>query len=48
MKFESRRGPKKERKMFCKLENLFFFAIFYYFFSLALQIWFLELEIMFP
>jgi hypothetical protein len=47
MRFESRRGPK-EKEMFCKLENLFLFLLFFqYSFSFALQSWFLKLEVTF-
>jgi hypothetical protein len=39
--FEYKRGPKrrkKEKNMFCELEGLFFFLLFFhYFFSFALQ-----------
>jgi len=40
MRFESRKGPKKKKKknLFYKLENLFFFLLFFqYSFSFALQ-----------
>jgi hypothetical protein len=37
MRFESRRGPK-EKEMFCKLENLFLFLLFFHYsVSFALQ-----------
>ncbi len=41
MRFENRRGPKKENKKitFCKLESLFLFLLFYYYsFAFALQL----------
>jgi hypothetical protein len=38
MRFESKRGPKNKIKMFCKLESLFFFLLFFHYsFSFALQ-----------
>jgi uncharacterized membrane protein (DUF485 family) len=49
MKFESRRGPKREKKKFYKLESLFFFLLFFHYsFSFAFQKWFLKIEITFP
>ncbi len=38
MRFESKRGPKEKKNVFCKLENLFIFLLFFnYSFSFALQ-----------
>jgi hypothetical protein len=50
MRFESRRGSKKEKKqkknMFCKLESLFFFLLFFHYsFSFKFQRWILKFEV---
>ncbi len=40
------RRKKKKRHVFCELKSLFFFLLFsHYFFSFALQRWFLEHEV---
>jgi hypothetical protein len=51
--FESRKGVQKEEKMkrnmFCELESLFFFLLFFHYsFPFALQKLFLELEVALP
>jgi hypothetical protein len=49
MRFESRRGSKgekNEKNLFCNLENLFLFLLFFHYsFSFALQKLFLELDV---
>jgi hypothetical protein len=43
------REQKKKKKMFCELESLFFFLLFFHYsFSFALQRWFLELKVLLP